>query len=82
MIVHRPLHSIHPAIVAIVTLGERLFTCQKDEAPRRQQQHYVAALEQSGVRPVQDSSFSLDQLADAFRYQASGAHFGKVAVEW
>jgi NADPH:quinone reductase-like Zn-dependent oxidoreductase len=48
----------------------------------RQQQDYVAALEQSGVRPVLDSSFSLDQLADAFRYQASGAHFGKVAVEW
>jgi NADPH:quinone reductase-like Zn-dependent oxidoreductase len=49
---------------------------------RRQQQDYVAALEQSGVRPVLDSSFSLDQLADAFSYQASGAHFGKVAVEW
>jgi NADPH:quinone reductase-like Zn-dependent oxidoreductase len=48
----------------------------------RQQQDYVAALEQSGVRPVLDSSFYLDQLADAFRYQASGAHFGKVAVEW
>jgi NADPH:quinone reductase-like Zn-dependent oxidoreductase len=49
---------------------------------RRQQQDYVAALEQSGIRPVLDSSFSLDQLADAFRYQASGVHFGKVAVEW
>jgi D-arabinose 1-dehydrogenase-like Zn-dependent alcohol dehydrogenase len=32
---------------------------------RRHQQDYVAALEQSGVRPVLDSSFSLDQLADA-----------------
>jgi NADPH:quinone reductase-like Zn-dependent oxidoreductase len=49
---------------------------------RRHQQDYVAALEQSGVHPVIDSSFPLDQLADAFRYQASGAHFGKVAVEW
>jgi hypothetical protein len=48
----------------------------------RQQQDYVAALEQSGVRPVLDGSFSLDQLADAFCYQASGVHFGKVAVEW
>jgi hypothetical protein len=26
--------------------------------------------------------FSLDQLADAFYYQARGVHFGKVAVEW
>jgi len=29
------------------------------------------------VRPVLDGSFSLDHLADAFRYQASGAHFGR-----
>jgi len=49
---------------------------------RRQQQDFVAALEQSGVRPVLDSSFPLDRLADAFRYQVSGAHFGKVTVEW
>jgi NADPH:quinone reductase-like Zn-dependent oxidoreductase len=49
---------------------------------RRQQQDYVAALEQSRVRPVLDSSFSLDQLADAFCYQASGVHFGKIVVEW
>jgi NADPH:quinone reductase-like Zn-dependent oxidoreductase len=49
---------------------------------RRQQQDYVAASERPGVRPVLDSSFPLDQLADAFSYQASGVHFGKVAVEW
>jgi len=49
---------------------------------RRQQQEYVAALEQSEVRPVLDRSFPLDQLADAFRYQANGVHFGKVVVEW
>src|ERR1700722_3041235 len=49
---------------------------------RRQQQDYVAALAWSGVRPVLDSSFPLDQLADAFRYQATGVFFGKVVVEW
>ena len=49
---------------------------------RRHQQDYVAALGQSGVRPILDSTFPLDQLADAFRYQTSGVHFGKVAVEW
>ena len=49
---------------------------------RRHQQDYVAALEQSRVRPVLDRSFPLGQLADAFRYQASGVHFGKVVVEW
>jgi NADPH:quinone reductase-like Zn-dependent oxidoreductase len=49
---------------------------------RLQQQDYVAALEQTGIRPVIDRSFKLDQLADAFRYQESGSHFGKVVVEW
>jgi NADPH:quinone reductase-like Zn-dependent oxidoreductase len=49
---------------------------------RRHQQDYVAALGHSGVRPILDSTFPLDQLADAFRYQTSGVHFGKVAVEW
>jgi NADPH:quinone reductase-like Zn-dependent oxidoreductase len=49
---------------------------------RRQQQDYVAALEQTGIRPVIDRSFPLEQLAEAFRYQESGSHFGKVVAEW
>jgi NADPH:quinone reductase-like Zn-dependent oxidoreductase len=49
---------------------------------RLQQQDYVAALEQTGLRPVIDRSFPLEQLADAFRFQESGGHFGKIAVEW
>lgn len=49
---------------------------------RRQQQEYVAALEQTGIRPVLDRTFALQHLADAFRFQESGAHFGKVVVEW
>lgn len=49
---------------------------------RRQQQEYVAALEQNNLRPVIDRSFPLDRLADAFRLQESGGHFGKIVVEW
>ncbi|MGU1062151.1 zinc-dependent alcohol dehydrogenase family protein [Pseudomonas aeruginosa] len=49
---------------------------------RRDQQDYVAALEQTGIRPVIDRSFPLEQLAEAFRFQESGAHFGKVVVQW
>ncbi|MGE4337772.1 MAG: NAD(P)-dependent alcohol dehydrogenase [Pigmentiphaga sp.] len=49
---------------------------------RRDQQNYVAALEQTGIRPVIDRSFALEQLAEAFHFQQSGAHFGKVVVEW
>lgn len=49
---------------------------------RLQQQDFVAALEQTGIRPVLDRRFALEQLADAFRFQESGNHFGKVVVEW
>ena len=49
---------------------------------RRQQQDYIAALEQTGIRPVIDRSFPLEQLADAFRFQETGGHFGKIAIEW
>ncbi|TAM11785.1 MAG: NAD(P)-dependent alcohol dehydrogenase [Nevskiaceae bacterium] len=49
---------------------------------RRQQQDYVAALERTGIRPVIDHSFGLEELADAFRLQQAGRHFGKIVVEW
>lgn len=49
---------------------------------RRHQQEYVAALEQTGLRPVIDRSFPLEKLADAFRLQERGGHFGKIVVEW
>ncbi len=49
---------------------------------RRQQQEYVAALEQTGIRPIIHDSLPLEQLADAFRRQERGEHFGKLVVEW
>lgn len=49
---------------------------------RRQQQEYVAALEQTGIRPIIHASLPLEQLADAFRLQERGEHFGKLVVEW
>ena len=47
---------------------------------RAHQKDFVKALEATGVRPVIDRSFPLDQLADAFRHEESGAHFGKICV--
>ena len=49
---------------------------------RRQQQEFVAALSLSDIRPVIDRSFTFERLPDAFRHQESGAHFGKICVEW
>ncbi|MBV8095872.1 MAG: zinc-binding dehydrogenase [Acetobacteraceae bacterium] len=36
----------------------------------------------SGIRPVIDRSFAFERLPEAFRYQESGSHFGKICVEW
>ncbi|WP_231731834.1 zinc-binding dehydrogenase [Sphingomonas sp. CCH5-D11] len=29
-----------------------------------------------------DRTFGLEELADAFRHQETGDHFGKIAVSW
>ncbi|MEG3166110.1 NAD(P)-dependent alcohol dehydrogenase [Sphingomonas sp. PB2P19] len=49
---------------------------------RREQQEFVRALEVTGIKPVIDKRFPLDQLAEAFKLQAGGGHFGKIGVEW
>ena len=49
---------------------------------RQQQIDYVKALESNNYRPIIDQEFHFEQLADAFAYQKSGAHFGKVCVTW
>jgi NADPH:quinone reductase-like Zn-dependent oxidoreductase len=48
---------------------------------RRQQSEFVRALESLNIRPVIDRTFGLAELADAFQYEESGAHFGKIGVE-
>jgi NADPH:quinone reductase-like Zn-dependent oxidoreductase len=49
---------------------------------RSDQHDMIRALESTGIRPVIDKSFGLEQLADAFRYQDSGQHFGKIVLEF
>ena len=47
---------------------------------RRQQQDFVRALEATGVRPVIDRSFALAEIAEAFAYEQSAGHFGKIGL--
>ena len=49
---------------------------------RLMQEKMVDAIETGGMKPVIDKSFGFDQLADAFRYQETGKHFGKIVLEW
>jgi NADPH:quinone reductase-like Zn-dependent oxidoreductase len=48
---------------------------------RRQQLDLVTALEASGIRPVIDRTYPLRALSEAFRYEQSGGHFGKIGIQ-
>ncbi|HWL72223.1 MAG TPA: NAD(P)-dependent alcohol dehydrogenase [Geminicoccus sp.] len=49
---------------------------------RRHQIEFVQALDATGIRPVIDRSFPLEGIADAFRHEESGSHFGKICLEF
>ncbi len=40
----------------------------------------IEQIERDGIRPVIDSSFPLAELAQAYRHQESGKHFGKICI--
>lgn len=48
---------------------------------RAHQLDMIRALDGLPLRPVIDKTFKLAALADAFRHEAAGAHFGKIGVE-
>ncbi|MFL1407533.1 NAD(P)-dependent alcohol dehydrogenase [Marinobacter sp. M1N3S26] len=48
---------------------------------RAQQQDMVRALEVNDLHPVIDRSFALEEIAEAFRYEEAGRHFGKICLE-
>ena len=49
---------------------------------REMQIDMIKALEVNKIIPVIDRSFDLVNMSDAFKYQESGAHFGKIVLEW
>jgi NADPH:quinone reductase-like Zn-dependent oxidoreductase len=48
---------------------------------RRQQQDMVRAIDTNGMRPVIDRHFDLEGIVEAFRYQESNQHFGKIVLD-
>lgn len=49
---------------------------------RAHQQAMIRAIDANGLRPIIDRSFGLEQLAEAFRYQETNQHFGKIVLEF
>lgn len=47
---------------------------------RRHQIEMIRAIEASNLRPVIDQEFALQEIANAFRHQKSGKHFGKICL--
>lgn len=47
---------------------------------RRHQFDMIRAIDANGIKPVIDRTFPLDEIAEAFRFQAAGKHFGKVCL--
>jgi NADPH:quinone reductase-like Zn-dependent oxidoreductase len=49
---------------------------------RASQQDMVKAINATGIRPVIDKTFALEELAEAFRLQESQQHFGKICLSF
>ncbi|MDB6105721.1 MAG: alcohol dehydrogenase [Gammaproteobacteria bacterium] len=49
---------------------------------RAQQIDMIRAIEVNRIRPVIDSHYRLENLAEAFRYQETGRHFGKICLSF
>lgn len=49
---------------------------------RSHQRDMVAAIEATGIEPVISHTFSLAEMADAFRLQESQGHFGKICLSF
>jgi NADPH:quinone reductase-like Zn-dependent oxidoreductase len=82
----------HIALIGVLTGlsdGVNIYGALKKQAriqgllvgSRRNQIDLVHAVEALGIRPVIDSTFPLDQLAEAFAHQKAGKHFGKIAID-
>lgn len=49
---------------------------------REHQLSAVEGVEASGIKPIIDKTFPLEEIADAFRYQESQGHFGKICLSY
>jgi len=59
------------AVISGITVGSRAH-----------QEDMVKAINTTGIQPVIDRSFALEELAEAFRLQESQQHFGKICLSF
>jgi NADPH:quinone reductase-like Zn-dependent oxidoreductase len=76
------LTGIKGDVPTALLMGKQITLSGLIVGSRRHQQDFVRALDGGLFRPVIDRVFPLEELADAFRYEKSGSHFGKIGLEW
>ncbi len=75
------LEGVQGPIPTALLMGKQIRLIGVTVGTRRAQLDMIAAIEANGIRPVIDRHFPLEQLGDAFRYQETGQHFGKIVVD-
>ena len=75
------LTGISGAIPTVTLLTHQVRLQGIQVGSRHQQIEMIRALDANDMKPVIDKTFPLQDLAQAFHYQASGAHFGKICIE-
>jgi NADPH:quinone reductase-like Zn-dependent oxidoreductase len=68
-------------VTTVMLMGKQLRVIGLTVGSRQHQIDMIKAINVWGLKPVLDKCFPLANLADAFRHQESGAHFGKILVE-
>ncbi len=68
-------------VMTSLLMGKNLRVKGITVGSRQHQFDMIAAINATGIKPVIDKHFPLAQLADAFRHQESGKHFGKIVVD-
>ncbi|GAB3371350.1 NAD(P)-dependent alcohol dehydrogenase [Spongiibacter taiwanensis] len=69
------------AVPTDVIMGRQLRVQGVIVGSRQDQLDMIRAIDQLGIRPVADTHFPLEALADAFRCQERGGHFGKIVID-
>lgn len=68
--------------IPTVALLSRQVRLQGMQVGNRQQQiEMIRALDANNMKPIINKTFRLQDLIEAFRYEESGAHFGKICIE-
>jgi NADPH:quinone reductase-like Zn-dependent oxidoreductase len=74
------LESYQTSFSILPVLGKRVIIEGISVGPRRAMEDMVRAIDQHGIKPVIDATYTFDKTHDAFAHLARGA-FGKIVIE-